>query len=62
MMKRYTMEFSPLSQIFKWLGLSIPIALTAGSASALFLFLLEIATDWREMHVWIIFSIFHQKN
>ncbi|MVM33689.1 chloride channel protein [Spirosoma sp. HMF4905] len=38
----------------KWLLLSALIGLLVGSASALFLVLLDWATSWREAHVWVI--------
>lgn len=43
-----------LAHLFKWLCLALLVALLAGSASALFLFLLANATAWREGHPWII--------
>ena len=36
----------------KWLSLAIIVAILAGSASALFLFALAWATNWREAHAW----------
>jgi H+/Cl- antiporter ClcA len=38
----------------KWLAISILVGVLAGSASALFLYLLEAATQWRQAHLWII--------
>ncbi|HEV7379424.1 MAG TPA: voltage-gated chloride channel family protein [Dyadobacter sp.] len=40
--------------LIKWLLLSALIGLLVGSASALFLVLLDWATDWREIHPWVI--------
>ncbi len=37
-----------------WVLLSILVGLMTGSASALFLWLLDEATNWRETHIWII--------
>jgi H+/Cl- antiporter ClcA len=38
----------------KWLLISMVVGSLAGSASALFLYLLEAATQWREGHPWVI--------
>ena len=38
----------------RWLGISVLVGTLAGSASALFLYLLELATQWRQMNPWII--------
>ena len=38
----------------RWLGISVLVGALAGSASALFLYLLELATQWRQMNPWII--------
>jgi H+/Cl- antiporter ClcA len=38
----------------KWLAISVPVGVLAGSASALFLYLLEAATHWRQAHSWIV--------
>lgn len=38
----------------KWLLLSAAVGVMAGSASALFLVLLEMATNFRETHLWVI--------
>lgn len=43
-----------LSGLFKWLLLCILIGICAGSASALFLYTLDLVTDFRESHLWII--------
>ncbi len=41
----------------KWLCLAVIVATLAGSASALFLFALAWATNWREAHAWIIWLL-----
>lgn len=41
----------------KWLSLAIIVAILAGSASALFLFALAWATNWREAHAWVIWLL-----
>jgi len=46
-----------LAYLFKWVAISIVIALMAGSASALFLVSLEWATDYREAHDWLIYLL-----
>lgn len=43
-----------LPYIGKWLVLASAVALLAGTASALFLFSLDHATQWRENHRWMI--------
>lgn len=46
-----------LPYIGKWLVLASAVALLAGSASALFLFSLDHATQWRESHRWAIWLL-----
>lgn len=46
-----------LPYIAKWLALAGLVALLAGSASALFLFSLDHATQWRESHRWAIWLL-----
>ncbi|PYB93698.1 MULTISPECIES: voltage-gated chloride channel family protein [Pseudomonas] len=46
-----------LPYIGKWLVLASAVALLAGSASALFLFSLDHATQWRETHRWAIWLL-----
>ncbi|MGV3642245.1 MAG: voltage-gated chloride channel family protein [Adhaeribacter sp.] len=41
----------------KWLGISLLVGSLVGSASALFLYLLEEATQWRQAHTWIIAAL-----
>jgi len=43
-----------LTYIGKWLVLSCLVAVLAGTASAFFLFALDLATQWRETHRWMI--------
>ncbi|MBC3541690.1 voltage-gated chloride channel family protein [Rufibacter sediminis] len=40
--------------LFRWSGLALLVGALAGSASALFLVLLDWATEYRESHLWII--------
>jgi H+/Cl- antiporter ClcA len=52
---RYRLEQIEIApQIAKWLGISIIVGILAGTASAGFLASLEWATNWREIHLWII--------
>lgn len=46
-----------LPYIGKWLVLASAVALLAGSASAVFLFSLDHATQWRESHRWAIWLL-----
>lgn len=46
-----------LQFILRGLLISVFIGLTVGSASAFFLISLEWATNWREMHAWIIWTL-----
>lgn len=41
----------------KWSALSVLVAILAGSASAAFLYSLDIVTTWREAHGWIIWLL-----
>ncbi|PWS28045.1 chloride channel protein [Pedobacter yonginense] len=43
-----------LFSTLKWLFFSVALGAVVGSASALFLETLNLATNWREAHVWII--------
>jgi len=44
-------------QILEWTALSIPVAILGGSASALFLWLLDWATRTRWTHEWLLFLL-----
>ena len=46
-----------LSHLFRWTLLVIPVALTAGSLVALFLWLLDIAISFRFAHPWLLFLL-----
>ena len=46
-----------LPYLVKWLVLGALVALLAGSASALFLFSLDLVTAWRALHPWIIWLL-----
>jgi len=50
-------RFYYLAFTLKWLGISLLVGSVVGSASALFLYLLEEATQWREGHTWIIAAL-----
>jgi H+/Cl- antiporter ClcA len=41
----------------KWIGLCILVGLLAGAASALFLYTLNLATNFRESHLWLVFLL-----
>ena len=43
--------------LLEWLGLGAAVGVLAGSASALFLWLLELATHYRERHESIVFAL-----
>jgi len=49
-----TNNFSLFQQLLKWVLLCVLIGLSSGSAAALFLYTLDLITDYRESHVWII--------
>lgn len=40
--------------LLKWFLICLVLGAVTGSVSAFFLFVLELATDWRETHLWII--------
>lgn len=40
--------------LIKWSVLSLIVGILAGSASAIFLLILDLATNWREAHLWIV--------
>jgi H+/Cl- antiporter ClcA len=46
-----------LSRFCKWIALAAIVAVCAGTASALFLFALAWATDWRTAHLWIVWFL-----
>jgi len=54
---RFPEQIDLLPYIGKWLVLAIIVAALAGSASAVFLYALEQATQWRESHAWIIWLL-----
>ncbi len=47
-------QLSVLKFSTKWIFICLIVGILSGSASAIFLFSLEWATNWRESHVWII--------
>src|SRR6201994_4050251 len=50
-------QFSILSYLLRWTALVIPVALTAGSLVALFLWLLDKATLKRFANPWLLFLL-----
>ncbi|SHN40113.1 H+/Cl-antiporter ClcA [Duganella sacchari] len=54
---RYPEQIALLPYIGKWLTLASLVAVLSGTASALFLFALDFATNWREAHRWIIWFL-----
>ncbi len=50
-------RFKLLFDVFRWLPICILVGIFAGSASALLLVSLNIATDFRERHLWIIWLL-----
>ncbi|ELX08150.1 chloride channel protein [Janthinobacterium sp. HH01] len=55
--RRYPEQIALLPYIGKWTFIAGLIALLSGTASALFLFSLDRATDWRQSHPWIIWLL-----
>lgn len=53
----YPEQIDLIPYIAKWLLLAVIVAIFAGAASALFLYSLEFATQWRESHSWIIWLL-----
>lgn len=56
----YFSKIEQLSVLFfslKWLFIASLVGICSGSASALFLFLLDLATNWRENNIWIIYLL-----
>ncbi len=47
-------NLSLFQQLLKWVLLCVLIGLSSGSAAALFLYTLDLVTNYRESHVWII--------
>ncbi|MDX2020250.1 MAG: chloride channel protein [Deltaproteobacteria bacterium] len=43
--------------LIQWLGLGAVVGVLCGTASALFLYLLDLATAYREHHVWMVFLL-----
>ncbi|CAN7450537.1 MULTISPECIES: voltage-gated chloride channel family protein [Duganella] len=54
---RYPEQIALLPYIGKWTFIAGLIAVLSGTASALFLFALDLATNWREAHRWIIWLL-----
>ena len=50
----YTNYPSLFQQLLKWILLCVLIGVSSGSAAALFLYTLDLVTNYRESHVWII--------
>ena len=53
----YPEQIDLIPYIGKWLVLALIVAVLAGAASALFLYSLEFATQWRESHSWAIWLL-----
>jgi H+/Cl- antiporter ClcA len=56
-LSRYPEQIALLPYIGKWTFIAGLIAVLSGTASALFLFALDLATNWREAHRWIIWLL-----
>jgi H+/Cl- antiporter ClcA len=54
---RYPEQIALLPYMGKWTVIAALIAALSGTASALFLFALDAATNWRESHRWIIWLL-----
>ena len=54
---RYPEPIALLPYVGKWTFIAGLIAILSGTASALFLFALDVATNWREAHRWIIWLL-----
>lgn len=52
-----TSFIQPLFQLTRWALLVVPVAIFAGSASALFLWLMDRATDYRLEQPWLLFLL-----
>lgn len=50
----YTNYPSLFQQLLKWILLCVLIGVSSGSAAALFLYTLDLVTNYRESHIWII--------
>lgn len=44
-------------QIIKWIVICIIVGILAGASSSLFLYTLNLATDFRESHLWMVFLL-----
>ncbi|MFA9218859.1 MAG: chloride channel protein, partial [Sphingomonadaceae bacterium] len=53
----YPEQLALLPYMGKWTAISALIAVLSGSASALFLFALDGATNWRDSHRWMIWLL-----
>lgn len=56
-MKKYPEQIALLPYVGKWCVIATLVAALAGSASALFLGSLDLVTNWRENHPWIIWLL-----
>ncbi|MFZ6774775.1 voltage-gated chloride channel family protein [Undibacterium sp. SXout7W] len=54
---KYPEQIYSAAYVLKWMALGVAVAALAGSASALFLFLLDVVTRYREVHEWIIYFL-----
>ncbi|PWJ40082.1 voltage-gated chloride channel family protein [Sediminitomix flava] len=53
-LKKFHQRYPVFLYLLKWICITLVIGLLAGAASAIFLWALHWATDWRETHLWII--------
>lgn len=42
---------------FKWILICLIVGILAGASSSLFLYTLNVATDFREAHLWMVFLL-----
>lgn len=50
-------QYSIVTYLLKWTILSLPVALVVGSLVALFLWLLDLATDVRQQNQWLLYGL-----
>ena len=55
--KLFLAQVAVVQYCLKWLLLSLPVALFAGSTVALFLYLLDVATRFRWSHEWLLYLL-----
>ena len=55
---KYTFQPTALLKyLFKWTALAVPVAMVVGSLVALFLWLLDVVTQYRWQHEWLLYLL-----